>query len=188
MAITPSALTANLDVGISLSIQQQAFDAADRKLVKLHVHPCLTGPFVLPDNFEAVSPAYLIQSINREPPVAITIRLQHHVKLRSKRDCENMRFLLATPTPRISEGHSVYTFKEVNEVGTFRVEDQKAEITLEVLGLLILAKRFKGKVVCFPCDICTTTNNSKDMASMCTDSLYTCIYVYLYIQEATYTL
>ena len=146
MAITPLALTVNLDVGISLSVQQQAFDAVNRKLVKLQVHPCLTGPYVLPDNFEAVSPAYLIQSINREPPVAITIRLQHHVKLRSERDCENMRFLLATPTPRISEGRSVYTFKEVNEIGTFGVDNQEAEITLEVLGLLILAKRFKGKV------------------------------------------
>ena len=143
VAITSAALTANLDVGISLSVQEQEFDATDKPL-RLRVCPCLTGAFILPDNYEAVSPAYLIQPINRDPP-AVTICLQHHVKLRSERDCENMRFLLASPTPESSEGRSVYTFKEVNEfTGTFRVGDQKAEITLKVFGLLILAKRDKG--------------------------------------------
>ena len=134
-------------MGISLSVKQQEFDAAD-KLITLRVRPCLTGPFVLPDNYEAASPAYLIQPINGEPP-AVTICLQHHVKLRNRRDCENMRFLLASPTPESSEGHSVYTFKEVNEVTeAFRVESQEAEITLKVFGLLILAKRDRGKVPC----------------------------------------
>ena len=150
VTFTPSALTESLDhMGISLSVQQEAFDVAD-KPIKLQVHPCLTGSFVLPDNYEAASPAYFIQPINIESP-PVTICLQHHVKLRNKRDCENMRFLLASPTPERS-GRSVYTFKEVKCTGTFRVEDQRAEITLQVFGLLILAKRDKGKVM-FPINL-----------------------------------
>ena len=145
VTFTSAALMESLDhVGISLTVQQEAF--VTNKLIKLQVHPCLTGPFVLPDNYEAASPAYFIQPINREP-LPVTICLQHYVKLRNKRDCENMRFLLASPTPESSEGHSVYTFKEVNSTGTFRVEEQWAEITLQIFGLLILAKRDKGKVM-----------------------------------------
>ena len=142
MAITPLALTANLDVGISLSVQQQEFDAADCNLVMLQVHPCLTGPFVLPENYEAVSPAYLIQTIDGKSPVAITVCLQHHVKLKSEEDC---KFLSAGSTPERWKGRSVYKFKEIDEnAGVFGVEDQKAKITLKEFGLLILAKRDQG--------------------------------------------
>ena len=159
-------------MGISLSIQQREFHAAD-KPIKLQIYPCLTGPFVLPNNYEAASPAYLIQPINRGMPPAVTICLQHHVKLKNKRDCENMRFLLASSTPESSEGRSVYTFKEVNnDTGIFRVEDQKAEITLKVSGLLILAKRDKG--------IATTAKNP---AWYFTDS----ILLYMYAGDHLYS-
>ena len=136
MVITPLALTANLDVGITLSMQQQEFDATNHKEVILQVHPCLTGPFVLPDNYEAASPAYLIQPINSA--LAVTISIQHHVKLRNE---GKFKFLSARPTPE----RSVYKFKEIDEnEGVFSVVDQKPIIKLKVFGLLILAKRDQG--------------------------------------------
>ena len=142
ITITSSTLMANLDVGISLSVQQEAFGAS-KKPIKLSVHPCLTGPFVLPHHYEAASPAYLIEPIYYESPISVTVCLQHHAKLRSERDCENIRFLSASSVPDSIEGRSVYTFKEIY-TETFGVEGQFAKITLKYFGFLILAMRDKG--------------------------------------------
>ena len=147
ITITSSTLTANLDVGISLSVQQEAFDTSN-KPIKLSVHPCLTGPFVLPHHYEAASPAYLIEPINGKSPISVTVCLQHHAKLRSERDRENINFLSASPIPENIRGRSVYTFKEMI-TRTF-VEDQVATITHEFSYsrlLIILSMKYKGKQV-----------------------------------------
>ena len=145
ITITSPTLTANLDVDISLSVQQEAFDTSN-KPIELSVQPCLTGPFVLPHHYEAASPAYLIEPINGESPISVTACLQHHAKLRSERDRENIKFLSASPIPENIGGRSVYTFREMI-TRTF-VEDQEATITHFFYSrLLILAMKYEGKQV-----------------------------------------
>ena len=114
------------DVGVSLSIQQ-ALDPVEK--LEFSVRPCLTGPFVLPADYEAASPVYLIQpSTGGEIHIHVTVCIHHCVSLKSEEDCRNMRFLSASPTSQV--------FTEVT--GKFKKGSQIGEIALKEIGLLQL--------------------------------------------------
>lgn len=54
--LTPAIPTVHMpDVGVSLSIQQQPLT----ETMKVTVHPCLAGPFILPFGYIAASPCSL---------------------------------------------------------------------------------------------------------------------------------
>ena len=116
------------DVGVSLSIQQP-LDPMEK--LEFVVHPCLTGPFVLPADYEATSPVYLIQAVG-EIRTDITVCIHHCASLRSEEDCRNMRFLSASPTSQV--------FTEISGVtGKFKKGSQIGEIALKENGFLVVA-------------------------------------------------
>lgn len=120
------------DVGVSLSIQQQPHNAA----VKVLVHPCVTGPFVLPPDYKAVSPVYLIQQVTTDQMLqkGLTVSIQHCANLKNKEDCNHMTFLLAQ-----TEG-KYYSFNTISgTTGKFRSGDIIGKITLNECGFLVVA-------------------------------------------------
>ena len=157
--ISTSSVTINMsDVGISLSIPEGALDPVESQL-KLSVRPCLTGPFELPPDYEAVSPAYLIQPRgNGKLRKDVRVRIQHCASLQREEDCEDLAFLSASSTPEYRGPSPVYPFREVKEAkGIFKVGDQVGEIALKSLQLLRVAKRVGtssiGRKSQFHCDI-----------------------------------
>lgn len=139
--LTSSTATVDMpDVGVSLSIQQQALNLP----VELLVHPCLTGPFVLPDHHEAVSPVYLIQPhTDREIHSDVTVCMQHYASLKTKEDCMDMKILSASSK---TSSNSSYVFRKIAEItGKFKEGGHIGEIDVKEFGFFVVAKRFTGK-------------------------------------------
>ena len=107
------------DLGISVS-------SLDNVEVSLMVHPCLTGPFKIPDGHEPVSPAYLIR-----PKKEVMISIQHYASLQSEKDCEDMVFLSANSTPEYHENKLIYIFKKIT-AGRFKLKEQKGDIQIRL--------------------------------------------------------
>ena len=138
--ITLSTSTVDMvDMGVSLSIQEQ-LDYGEK--LEFKVHPCLAGPFVLPVDYEAVSPVYLIQpSTGGEIHTDVTVCIHHCASLKSEEDCRNMRFLSASSTSQ-EEGSPTYTFTEMNGVAEkFKEGNQIGEVTVNEFGLFAVAIR-----------------------------------------------
>ena len=127
------------DVGVTLSIQQP-LDHGEK--LEFKVQPCIAGPFVLPTDYEAVSPVYLIQpSTAGEIHTDVTVCIHHCASLKSEEDCRNMKFLSASPTSQ-EEGSSTYTFTEMNGVAEkFKEGNQIGEVTVNKFGLFAVAIR-----------------------------------------------
>lgn len=124
------------DLGISLSIDQEQLDM---KQVKLAVRPCLTGPFVIPEEYKAVSPAYLLKAAT-EVSADIRVCIKHCAVLKGENDCVDVKFLCANHIPQYREKKPFYVFNEEKEVnGKFNVEDQSGEAIIKKSGLFILA-------------------------------------------------
>ena len=133
------------NLGITLSIDQQGLKMKDP--VKLFVHPCLSGPFVLPEDYKAVSPAYLLKA-DAEFPTDIRVCIQHCVSLKSEEDCTDMKFLSASPTPLNMKKQPFYAFSEIKEsAGKFNVGGQIGEINIKKSGLILVANFRGDKVV-----------------------------------------
>ena len=130
------------DVGVSLSVQdQETLDLVEN--FEFKVHPCLAGPFVLPADYVAVSPVYLIQPSTGEDELYtdVTVCIHHCAILKSEEDCRNMRFLSASSTSQ-EEGSPTYTFTEMNGVTEkFKEGNQIGEIIVNEFGLFAVAIR-----------------------------------------------
>ena len=131
------------DVGVSLSIQQP-LDHGGK--LEFKVHPCLAGPFVLPADYKAVSPVYLIQPRTGEKiHTDVTVCIHHCASLKHGKDCRNMRFLSVSPTSQ-----ETYTFAEMNGIQEkFKKESQIGKTALkEEFGFFVVAiKERKGIIL-----------------------------------------
>ena len=127
------------DVGVSLSITKLRHGEE----VRLLVHTCLAGQFVLPPGFAAVSPIFFLkvkEITSEDLPERLTVSIQHCTILESKKDCENMTFLWAA-----TKGSGRYAF--TNVVGEFNSGSKTGKVVLEQFGLLVVAERITGKIL-----------------------------------------
>ena len=129
-------------MGISVSIPEDSLSSAEEPLI-LQIHPCFSGPFELPEEYESASPAYLIKHSRRvEFQKDITVKIHHYACLETEEDCDDMVFLSASATPEFRESGPVYIFKEIKEAkGVFKSEYQVGEIALRHFCLLKEGKR-----------------------------------------------
>jgi hypothetical protein len=99
----------------------------------------LSGPFELPDDYEAASPAYLIQ-VNSPLQTSVTLQMEHFTSLRSEEDCEMMSFLSADATPRYGHPKPVYAFKEIKGAkGIFKPSTRIGTIVMDHFSFVIIA-------------------------------------------------
>lgn len=118
------------DVGITVNVPRGA--VPKEKLLDLTMHPCLSGPFQMPEGYKPASPVYLITTtleFSREVKIAI----DHFARLQSQDDCDGMAILSASCTPDYSSsGRPLYTFTEIKGVkGTFKLGEQVGVVTLQ---------------------------------------------------------
>ena len=128
------------EVGISLSIPKYSLE----EIIDLSIHPCFSGPFQLPDEYESASPAYLITHGKMEFQKEIAIRMEHYICLNSEEDCKDMVFLSASSIPHYTESTNspVYIFKEIQGAkGTFKPRSRIGEISLKHFCFIKIGKR-----------------------------------------------
>ena len=131
------------DVGISLTFPENVLTSTYPPL-EVAIRPCFSGSFVLPDDIELASPAYLITS-NREVTFQkdLIVKIQHYANLQTEEDCENMVFLSASSTPEYRGSNPIYKFKEIKEAkGMFRPGQKQplGEIQLKHFSIIGVGK------------------------------------------------
>ena len=139
--VTSEEVTLN-GMGIRMSIPEDSLSDGEEP-VTLLVHPCFTGPFELPDDFESASPAYLIKPSRRVKfKRDVIVKINHYARLESEEDCEDMVFLSASTTPEFRESGPVYVFKEIEgAMGMFNPGYLCGNITLRHFCLIKAGKR-----------------------------------------------
>ena len=129
-------------MGISLHVPKDSLN------VELNIHPCFTGSFELPDEYESASPAYLILHNEVDFQIDVTVRMHHYANLESEEDCEDMVFLFASSAPEYRDSHPVYTFKEIcGSKGIFKPGDQVGEVSLQHFSFVKGGKRKRKKEI-----------------------------------------
>ena len=132
------------DAGISVSVPENTLSSLQLS-AELTIRPCFSGPFELPDQYEPVSPAYLICHGNMDFQKDITIRMHHYANLQSEEDCEDMVFLSASSTPEYRDSRPVYVFKEIETKGIFYPGNQVGEISLRHFCFSMIGKRKRSE-------------------------------------------
>ena len=131
------------DVGISLSIPKDALPSADPPL-DIHIQPCFSGSFEMPQNVELVSPAYIVSPSRKVAfQKEVLVKIWHHANLETEKDCEDMVFLSASTTPQYRGDTPVYVFKKIRVKGSFRPGEEQpvGQIALKHFCILSLGKR-----------------------------------------------
>ncbi len=81
--------------------------------VGIKVQPGLApkGVFVIPGGIQSASPSYLIsgEGINGE----VTLSMEHHVRVSTQQEANDLVFLQADSSPKIVGSKSVYVYREV---------------------------------------------------------------------------
>ena len=155
VAVTTEEKTIDLveDVGISLKFPENSLPSTDPPL-EVTIQPCFSGSYVLPDDIELASPAYVITP-NREVTFQkdLVVKIQHYANLQTEEDCEDMVFLLASSTPEYRGSIPIYKFKEMKEAKKMFRPGQKqplGEIQLNhfsIIGVGKIIKKIKSKIM-----------------------------------------
>ena len=137
-SVTSDEKTINLEeVGASLTFPENSLPPTEPP-VEVAIQPCFSGPFIMPDDIESRSPAYVIKP-NRKVKFEkdIVLKIRHNANLQTEEDCKNMVFLSASSTPEYRGSTPVYVFKEITDTkGLFRPGQEKplGEIHLRKLS------------------------------------------------------
>ena len=126
----------------------------------------------MPEGIQSASPSYLISSdgsagLNGE----VTVTMEHHVRVSTREEADNLIFLQADPTPR--EGR-VYKYQEVSEGRSeFTPGENKGRLTTRHLSQRFLKigskvkKLFRSKCL-NKCTLCTVyVSNSYRAQVLC---------------------
>ena len=144
-SITSDKRIINLEeVGISLTFPENSLPS-NEPTVEVAIQPCFSGSFIMPDDVESMSPAYVIKP-NRKITFQkdVVLKIRHYANLQTEEDCEDMVFLSASSTPEYRGSTPVYVFKEIKKARTlFRLgQDQPVgEILLKHFCATKIGKR-----------------------------------------------
>ena len=145
VTVTTEKMTVDLEeVGIHLSIPDNALSSTDPPL-QLEIQPCFSGPFVVPQDIELVSPVYIVKPSRKVTfEKEVLVKIWHHANLESERDCEDMVFLSASTTPVFEEETPSYIFREIKGTkGFFNLGEEHltGQIALKHFCDMALGKR-----------------------------------------------
>ena len=103
-----------LEYGIMIDIPRDAITNEG----SITVQPCLSGPFILPEDHKLVSPMFFV-STNAKFAKPVALSLAHHAKLLTEEDCEEMSFVFSSMESHLQRDQPTYHFKPVSG-GRFR--------------------------------------------------------------------
>ena len=125
-SITSDEKTINLEeVGASLTFPENSL-SSNEPPVEVAIQPCFSGSFIMPDDIESMSPAYVIK-LNRKVKFEkdVLLKIRHNANLQTENDCENMVFLSASSTPEYRGSSPVYVFKEITDTKKLFIPGQE---------------------------------------------------------------
>ena len=125
--------------GVEITVPPNAVPPGTTVSVKVQHSFAPKDVFVMPQGIHSASPSYLITSGSKLDG-DVTLTLEHHIKVSTDDDANNLLFLQADTTPQTSDSASVYEYKEVPEA---RTECLPGETTAKLTTRLFSDKFFK---------------------------------------------
>ena len=107
----------DFDNGVEITVPPCAVPLGTTVSVKVQHSFAPKDVFVMPQGIHSASPSYLITSGSKLDG-DVTLTLEHHVKVSTDDDANDLLFLQADTTPQTSDSASVYEYKEVPEART----------------------------------------------------------------------
>ena len=104
---------ADFNNGVEVTVPAKAVPPESTVGVKVQPGFAPSDVFVMPEGIQSASPSYLISndgSADRNGEATVT--MEHHVRVSTREEADNLIFLQADPTPR--EGR-VYKYQQVSE-------------------------------------------------------------------------
>ena len=132
------------DIGIYFDIPAGAIP--EERVVHLNVSPCLSGRFILPDDYNQASPVFMI-SPEFEFQEDVMMSMVHFMDLQSEDERERMVFISAPSAPIDQDGKPVYHFK-VFKKGAFHIGQRYGSISLNHFCALAIGMQDKGTYRC----------------------------------------
>ena len=135
---------ADFNNGVEVTVSAKAVPPESTVGVKVQPGFASSDVFVMPEGIQSVSPSYLISSdssagLNGE----VTVIMEHHVRVSTREEADDLRFLQADPTP---DERSVYKYSEVSEGRSeFNPGESKGRLTTRrwSMKFLRIGSKFK---------------------------------------------
>ncbi|XP_064389765.1 uncharacterized protein LOC135337740 isoform X3 [Halichondria panicea] len=110
---TSSGGHADFDNGVQVTVPANAVPAGTSVGIKVQPSLASNDVFVIPEGIQSASPSYLIsgEGLNGE----VTLSMEHHVRVSTQQEADDLLFLQADSSPKRSGSHSVYEYQEIPE-------------------------------------------------------------------------
>ena len=108
----------DFDNGVEITVPPRAVPPGTTVSVKVQSSFAPKDVFVMPQGIHSASPSYLITKSGSKLDGDVTLTLEHHVKVSTDDDANDLLFLQADTTPHTSDSASVYEYNEVPEART----------------------------------------------------------------------
>ena len=133
------------DIGIEITVPPGAVPKGAE--IVLRVRPCLSGPFVIPKDYDLTSPVYMI-SQSSEFSDEIQLSMAHFANLQSEEDCEEMTFLTARPSSVPGEQYPKYQLKvlQISGPGVFHIGTNMGTISLKHFCPFTTGRRHRKRI------------------------------------------
>ena len=129
------------DIGFSLTVPPGVIPY--RQSVRFAVCLSFSGPFVLPDGCELVSPVYFVSA---EPEIQlkkqIKFSLDHWANLDDEESCQSLSFVFAPSDPVSEESQSHFHFRPLPG-SVFAPGSQTGTITVDHLSMFAIVRWFR---------------------------------------------
>ena len=99
--------------GVQVTVRANAVPAGTSVGIKVQPSLAPWDVFVMPEGIQSASPSYLISGDGLNGMV--TLSMEHHVRVSTRQEADDLLFLQADSSPKRSGSKSVYEFKEVPE-------------------------------------------------------------------------
>ena len=108
---TSSGGHADFDNGVEVTVPANAVPAGTSVGIKVQPSLAPNDVFVMPKDIQSASPSYLIsgEGLNGE----VTLSIEHHVRVSTQQEADDLLFLQADPSPTKSGSKSVYEYQKV---------------------------------------------------------------------------
>ncbi|XP_064384751.1 uncharacterized protein LOC135333672 isoform X2 [Halichondria panicea] len=110
---TSSGGHADFDNGVQMTVPANAVPARTSVVIKVQPSLASNDVFVMPEGIQSASPSYLIsgEGLNGE----VTLRMEHHIRVSTQQEADDLLFLQADSSPKRSGSNSVYEYQEVQK-------------------------------------------------------------------------
>ncbi|XP_064385275.1 uncharacterized protein LOC135334138 [Halichondria panicea] len=143
---TSSGGHADFDNGVEVTVPANAVPAGTSVGIKVQPSLAPRDVFMMPEGIQSASPSYLIsgEGLNGE----VTLSMEHHVRVSTQQEADDLLFLQADSSPKRSGSHSVYEYQVSEGRSKFTPGGNTGRLTLGTRlknFFKIGQRRIKGK-------------------------------------------